>query len=708
MSETYSQGVKDLLNQAHDAYGRKDNTTGDAFLARANNLDLLEKQGSLKAGPDFNYGMTDMFRTNLTPGGDYVEAGLREGVNKTAGTHPTSFGQELTNLRGQEEMYRDQHPVLSALATAGGMTANPLNQKYLQWADRLIPAKGVLPRYTKYALQGFGLGAQEGFNTAQGDDGGVPTLTDLALNTGEHGLAGAALGMAAPAIVEGGGAAVNKIGQGVARLASFYSEPATQAARRGEMALRLDLADPGQPRFTGSTDDLLARANQRMANLGPDTVMADIGPQTRAEASGAARRLGPAMNEAQGLRDRHLAQGTRVQAAALRAAGIDDATQAQLAEAAAANPEGATTGEDLLRQRRAQGTQGLYLRAFSQDQPITSPDIQRLLAQPEAQAGLRAGANSLRRDYAITGIPVDPYVESIAADETGNELRTRVPSLRLIDAVRRGWSEELGNTGDAQVYDQRTGLLTKYGDDIRSMRALLVNETEDQLPKLANGRSAWMEATNEWRRLSAPINAMHTINEVVGNTLDKSDLTTRLIGSPFRREAVAGLGVTPEAQAQFMQEMRNEETKAMTKQVVSDNSVTALNQAVQREQDATPGGVSSWIQHPVANLGRKVDEWLTPTWDVSSGLAPMVSRDPAVQQAYLNSIRNRQTGTALTNQVMDRIRRINPVTSPQTWSPQFTPGNTYQVPGRPVLGFIPSNAQAYGPTPAPVVLPRRP
>lgn len=163
--------------------------------------------------------------------------------------------------------YRDANPVTAFAGDVVGGMANPASR-----IGMVKPGASMLQRALLGGGTGAGMGAAYGFGNAEGD------LGDRAQGAGAGALVGGAVGVAAPAVVDTIGKGLRYIGdQTIGRMGA--TNQSTVAARKVAEALERDGITPAQ-------------AAQRIAELGPDAALADVGPNSQALAGAITRAPG--------------------------------------------------------------------------------------------------------------------------------------------------------------------------------------------------------------------------------------------------------------------------------------------------------------------------------------------------------------------------------------------------------------------------------
>ncbi len=596
-------------------------------------------------------------------------------VGMFTGQPSPSYEDSLKSFRQSVDDAREASPWASNIAELGGGIISPLfNTK---GAGAFTPGKAMLgpgsfgppinitgsipgavdqgmaaleqqigkafPKYGKLGIQGAAGGAAVGLGNARGEGGGIPTLGDIGQSMGTDATLGAGLGMGLPAAMEAGAAVGNASKDAFGGIIDRI--PGNQDSAPGRRLARAVMRDnPGM-----SQEAAINAAEARLRLLGPQGTLADTGPNMLGVARSAAAQPGEALTASEQLPTRQYGQGERIQSAALRATGA--------------------AHKDELIARRAVTTGPLYEEAFTphggpvtaNSPQISDPLIEDIFLQPESQAGLKEGMDSIRRDNLIAR-DRDPNVKAIDPNdyalkrnpETGQWEKVGTPNLRMIDALKRGYDILLDSDGPDMV-NPRTGTPTNKARQIAEFRNILVNRTENQLPKdprtitpdNPEGTSTWAYARNQWSQMSKPIEALNAIDKVVDKGYDASDLTNRINGSPALRAKIAGLTPDPQKMAEFTNELDNERTFAQTNRAVRGGSQTKYLQAAEADDSSDlPGALMHAAQgnhgSAIATIFRSLAKKLSgPPPGVSDALAPMFSNDPVQRQALIDLMRRR-------------------------------------------------------------------
>lgn len=603
---------------------------------------VINKVHDFVAGAPGSASAPEMFARGTTLGlSDYPQAAARYLADKMTGGGK-SYNDSLKDQRGAVDQYREDSPwTANAMEIAGGVTS-PIFGKIVSGVDhgiaKLAARYGTtIPRYIGYGLQGGASGLAAGLGNARGEGGGMATPGDFAQQGGSGAAMGAALGVAIPAVAEGAMWVGGKI------------KDAAQGA--------LDRIPGNQPTATGRRMARAAQADNKTAAdirrevdaLGPEGTIADLGGNLRGLAEDAANRPGPALQAAEGIKNRQYGMAEDIHASALRATGA--------------------AHKDELIAKRGVMTTPLYEEAFapkggpvtSGSPQITDDTIEDILRQPESQAGLREGMDSIRRDNVIARArdpnvkPFDPLDYALKRNpETGQWEKVGTPNLRMLDAVIRGNRIQLESGGPDMIHPT-TGTPTNKARQIAAFNDELINRVENQLPKdprsitpdNPHGVSTWTMARNQWREMSKPIEAINEVEKVVEKARDASDITGRLYGSPAARAKLQGLTNDPAKMADFEKTVQNWKTFAETNRALTGNSRTAYRTAAREEAgndmsgamiDLASGRPGSFVSGVLRSLGRNL---FGPAPGVADQLAPMMSKDRATQDALLNLMRQR-------------------------------------------------------------------
>lgn len=357
-------------------------------------------------------------------------------------------------IKGQAA-YRDANPVTAFGADVVGSLANP--------AARLaLPAPGA--SMAQKALQGAKIGATTGaaygFGTAPGD------LWDRAEGAAAGGLVGGAVGAAAPPLIEGASSSLRYLAdQTIGRMGATNQQ--SVGARKVAEALIRDGYTPDQ-------------AAAKLAQMGPDAIMADLGQNTRNLAGAISRVPGEGAGNLtarvtarqEGVRDANnvLTGGQQGRISSV----LDDVT-----------PERLRGTTDAIAQRRAADAAPKYAEAFAQ--PIDqSPRLKQFLDDPIAKRGLAKGLEIQRLEALAEGRSFNPTELAVVDfNAAGDPILGGVPNMRTYDAVKRGL--------DAIIQDETNlaGKVSERGRAVLQVKNSMLKELDKANPAYAEARAAF-------------------------------------------------------------------------------------------------------------------------------------------------------------------------------------------------------------------------
>jgi hypothetical protein len=447
----------------------------------------------------FNRGMTAGLSDYPAAAGKYVGDKIGAGIQSlagksTPGVGDKSFEQSLQEVRAGNTAFRGESPVRAYGAEVAGGIASPIFRgvaKGTQYGlDKAAQALGkAVPKYVGYGFQGGAAGLTGGIGGAQNEQGGVPSLGDVAEQGGVGAALGGALGVSVPAAIEGGRKLINATVQPVMdRVAK--SGPVNAAARR-----TLDYLES-----RGLTPQQL-QAKMNVRNADGQGMIADVLPEL---ADDAAQVRGAAQTAA----GRNL---TSRQGTIMSPSGQGD----RLAKSVMDNLSGANfqnTVDDLAKARSLDASPK-YQKAFSFDQgvnykTIKSDLIDRLMDRPVFQQGLRKGITDALDEAAVTGEDVTifkTYLDGANLNDPNLVLK-KTPTLRILDAAKRGLDSILQGGGE-EIRHPITGRLTQRGMRIEQMRSALVDDL-DRLTTDKSGESFYKAARDAWAGPSRSIDMM--------------------------------------------------------------------------------------------------------------------------------------------------------------------------------------------------------
>lgn len=170
--------------------------------------------------------------------GDKIGAGIQSLAGKqTPGVGDKSFEQSLQEVRAGNTAFREDSPVRAYGAEIVGGIASPIFRgvaKGTQYGlDKAAQFMGkAVPKYLSFGVQGGAQGFAAGVGNAQNEQGGVPSIKDVGKSAGVMGATGVGLGIAVPALAEGGGRVVQKAANWMRPQPGAMTQPQIQAASK--------------------------------------------------------------------------------------------------------------------------------------------------------------------------------------------------------------------------------------------------------------------------------------------------------------------------------------------------------------------------------------------------------------------------------------------------------------------------------------------
>lgn len=648
----------------------------------------------------------DMFVRGMTGGAsDYVGAAGMYIGDKIAKTikprnlsdvvadrnKPLTYEEALQDMRRGAENYREENPVKGYGGEIAGAVTSPIFRGVDALAKKGTAAIGSMlgrqtPRYVGYGLSGAAQGLAGGVGMAQNEQGGVPTVGDVASSGGWNAALGGALGVAVPAVAETVAQVSRKAVQpALDRFAA--SGPQNAAARKGLEALRTDNLTPAQ-------------ALSKIRARGPEAMPADISPAMTALAEDAAQVRGPTQSRA--IRALTSRQGTIMSPSGQG----DRLTKAVYDNLSGENFQG--TIDDLASARSAVAGPK-YKAAFAIDEGenykvIKSPLIDRLMTRPDFQKGLRAGIKDALDEGAITGDDVTTIKTYLEGTDLNNPdiMLKKTPTLRILDAAKRGIDQMIQEGGDG-IRNPTTNRLTQRGMRLEQMRDALVTELDKltttkvmRVPKGSNSGepvptdvSLYKEARDAWAGPSRAIDIMERgkdfirdgdaevtqrflktlsdsekefyrigvakqLKDTIAKSPDGMDKARKIFGNEMMREKLEAIFPSRHAFNEFRKQVITEINFANTKRTVIDNSATVRRQMGQEQMGIDPTGPmvsagSGNFLGAAMDTARQGYRWLTgPSAKTAKELSPMFSRDPVEQQLFFKAMSERGKAAKLT------------------------------------------------------------
>lgn len=472
-------------------------------------------------------------------GADEITAAMDTAIQKLPGTRvKRSYEENLAAQRQAQRQFAEENPWSSGIANVAGGLANPINTlgapgkplwETVKAAGFVGPMLPMLPSTGTNIARGLSMGQQAARGAAFGAGSGAA----YGFGEGEGGLGnrlesaatgaaiGGVVGGAAPAVFAG---AAKGAQWGADALISrfFPGMQENQALRKAAEALARDGLTPEQ-------------AAQRIADMGPEAILADVGKNTRQMAGAVLRQPGEGAAQLDELLVR-------------RQEGVRDAMNVL---------QGGQAG------RITRGVDDLVPGGF------TAQDRAGLVAQRGAAARkpyeIVNDPNSLIPQEALAPVLADDFMADIFARVQGNKLyglKGAPPNqLAVVDAVKKELDDAIsaaqraGRNNEARLLMQR--------------KDALVSVADEAFPEYAQAREVWrnfsdvLDAGDLGRKLmtggvqgrpdalraaisemgpqeleQVRIGAAQAIRDRIGDVNTRTDVTKKLMDIPALEEKV--------------------------------------------------------------------------------------------------------------------------------------------------------------------------
>jgi len=468
------------------------------------------------------------------------------------GEATATYDKAVDDIRARQKQAEEDHPIAFDTAQIGGS---------------LLPASKV--------MKGVGTGASLGgaiirSGVAGGIMGGIigagdanGDLKDRAIGAGEGALVGAPVGAVAPVLG-------HIFGKGFAAVAN---RAGTEGAAAGKVlsALERDGATP-------------ATLQSRLDAIGPQAMIADVGPNATQQAAAIAASPGPGQ------------QTIRAAIDARNAGASGRVTNA--VDSAMGGPVNYGQIERDIIQRRSNAARPLYDQAYQAPLPPI-PEVQEVLNTPTGRtAAARAARLSLDE-----GLPFDPnsvrgvdLIKRTLDDVVSEGNRVgRNNEARIIGGLRDRLVRAVDNevpeyamardafAGESAIRDALQSGRTLFSDQITPQ------QIGDQLVAMTAGeRDAFMQG------------ARAQIQTIMGTARNDASRVRQLLQKGFNQEKLE-MVLGPQAANDLMRQVGFETTAANTSHRVIGNSETAAR--VAGREDLTPGSTGLGIRDAYAAGG---------------------------------------------------------------------------------------------------------
>ncbi len=480
-----------------------------------------------------------------------------------------TYDENLKQAQDITQQAQDSHPwVTTGANVAGGIAAlAPVASTALGARALGVTGETLLGRTAASALSGTGIGAADAAARTGGD------LTD----TAKGALTGLLFGVAAPT-------AGALIGAGTRKALDWVRSP----GRGVERNLATSLAADG-------FDDAAARA--RLAELGPEGMIADLGDNLRGDLSAVTTMPGRGQTVGRNaLSARDAGAGQRITAGANASLG---------------NAGDIIADRAAYVQQRADAAQPLYDRAYAVPLQKTEA-MDNVLKTPAGQKALRSAQRTAQNE----GLPIDPA----KLDVRGLDLVKREIDDQISVAQRAGKKNE------ARVLTTMKNKLIEGapGEYKEALKAF--SGPSGMIDALDNGRSVFQRGVHPGE-VSAEIKALSGADrdaylQGARSALDEVMMNARNDGGAARAMFEKGANkaklyslLGPDEAKRFLTALDRENTFAGTSYAATGNSVTAGRQAAQQRwgsQQGAKGPVQAALNmnfgDAVAAMGGKLNQ----------------------------------------------------------------------------------------------------
>jgi len=594
--------------------------------------------------------------------GDEAAAGLGTLIDMLPGGKGASYGQNLAEIRGnQDQAQRDNPKSYLAGQLAGGVA-----QGVAAGPAIMANAPSMIGRVAGGALTGAGMGGLYGLGSGEGVSGRL-------YEGGKDALIGGAVGGAFPVVAKGVSSAYSGIANALAG----------NAAAKGVGTTPEVLRMLGNVLDADGTRGPVGQAN--MAKAGTDAMLADAGPNAKAILDTAIQRGGPGAVSA---RDAIAARTGKATSA------IADALDNTLGA-----PEGVTAARTAIRQGSAPARSAAYEAAYKAPIDYSAPagqTIEEIVKTRVPQSAINE-ANALMR---AEGNSSKQILAKVADD--GSVAFEKLPDVRQLDYITRGLNEVAdqadgagklgGQTAKGRAYSNLAqelrghlkDLVPEYGnaletaaDPIRRSKAVELGSklfssatTRDQVDEAVKGMTqAEKDAVAQGVRSrldDAMANVTRTIQD--GDTPAREAIKAiKDLSSRANREKLEAVIGKSKADALFSEVDRATQSFDL-KASVAENSKTFARQATAAKvaQMTEPGAIGQALQGKPLKAGQRIAQALTGQTPekitakqdaVYSQIADILTRPAGQGQQIFQALQKLGTTDQATKLMADRISR---------------------------------------------------
>lgn len=504
---------------------------------------------------------------------------LRTAGTAATGQMPTfsgmgdAYNQELQAERDKRTVYKQNNPVAgTAMEIAGGL---------LSGGAGIGTQAAAIPTRMGMMRDAARIGAVAGFG--EGEGSAANRVESMGIGAG----VGAGIGAAVPLVTQGASMLLGRVGK-------MFGLGDTE--KTASQLLLKAFQDDGIP-----PAEIATRLAEWQKAGGKPAALFDLGGENvRRLARTAAGRTGPGTEKAVTFLEGRQADQAR------RIAGDVEANLGQSAS------DFYPTLQALDTTRRVAASPK-YEAAFNRIIPTADEvgRVERFLTSKNGQEALQRGLRVIEEEQVLTGVPFSPKAFGVVQNADGRFTLEpgKVPNLRLMDAVKRGYDRILDD-----FRDKATGRLdlNDYTRAVEGNRAAYVKELRDMYQRYGAALDAWagpsaaIESANKGRNIfnmkdadiattamnlrrtpadaeSFRLGVAQAMRDKIANAPDGADAVKRIFGSPTKRELLKAAFPNERAFLAFEAQMKRETDLYKNAQFVSPRTGS---QTAPREADA--------------------------------------------------------------------------------------------------------------------------
>lgn len=503
-----------------------------------------------------------------------------------SGSVPATGARILGDIVGTLPIIASGEGLVNAGANVAESALPEVAGKAIAGGARFLTGAGGTGRVGQYASKVANAVGQGAAATALTSGREGPNAGEVGTGAIVGGIAGAA----APIVSGIAGMAGKQIGRMTGLLPETTMATLRGATAKLTQALQRDGMTPEE-------------AIAKLRDMGPNATLADVGGKNTLTT------LESLANEPGATAD--LAQDFLGNRAGERLGRVNEAIK---------GATGAQTGfhdaATQLMKERASAAAPKYEAAFSRIVPTAdeAAQVQRFINDPIGQDALQKGLRIVQLENLAAGKPFNPADYGVTRADNGNFALEgdKVPNLRLMDAVKRGYDDIVEG-----FRDPTTGKLNlnQYGRAVNSVRAAYVGALKDMYPRYASALAAWsgpsasLDALNMGRRalnndpeITSKIvsglsdgdkqffrlGVARALMDKVAGKPDAADLSRALFGNSAIRNKIASAFDNEQAFQNFAKEMAKESRFSRVENAALNGSQTARRLAGQTDLGVNP------------------------------------------------------------------------------------------------------------------------